>query len=195
MVPSPNGFPSPVTPNVNAICLEKRISNGECLAATPICLIRRQDFRTRLTILLGLIFILATLAIGCIRKTQFNVTWSFALGTNAVIRMKQDLPARGFYEFTLEFTGVDRAQFVSEKWPLVMNVDLHLLVRTNDQLVLSTNISKLEFSNISDKRKVADYGLPGFIVPNATTVDCTIEDFTRGPARPVQIILLRVLAK
>ena len=146
-------------------------------------------------IFLFLLAIVAFAATGCTKTPRYVLSSTFDLGTNAVVNIKQEIPASGAYEFSLKFLGVDRSQFLAEKWPLEISVDLHFVVKTNDQTMWDTNFTKLNFSHISDEQKVTVYALSGFLISKGVIMDCVVVDRSVGLKGPVQLVFFRALAK
>jgi hypothetical protein len=129
------------------------------------------------------------------KRASFRASSLFGFGTNATLNVQGDLPAGGYYLFLLKFHGVDRPRFRQEKWPVEMRTNLRLLVKTNGQTVLSTNISTLRFDYISDERKELVYHIDGISLPERVKVECVLEDLSVGLKHPAEFVFVRAMPK
>ena len=128
-------------------------------------------------------------------RSPLKTSLSFELGTNAVLHLQRELPSGGYYVFLLKFPGIDRSKFEKDKWPLQLGANFSLLVKTNGEIILTTNISTLRFDYINEKRKELVYYVAGLSLPQGVKVGCAFEDLGSGPVRPAEFIFVRAMAK
>ena len=119
----------------------------------------------------------------------------FGLGTNAVVSIQQELTLGGYYLFLLKLPGIDRSKFKAENWPLEMRSSFYLLVKTNGQTVMETNVSAVRFDYISDERKELVYHITGLSLPEGVKMDCVIKDLGAQPQHPAEFVFVRAVSK
>jgi len=140
-------------------------------------------------------------AAGCERlllpSTQDYTVIPFDLGKNGVANVRRDPAVPGYYNFTILFPDVTRSQVLTEKekWPARIPVRIHMLIKTNGETALDTNVLEARFSSISDSKHTVAYALPGFSLSSGATVNCELSDATPGPERRAELLFARVRPK
>jgi hypothetical protein len=152
--------------------------------------------KTRQRVLVTAFWFLLVLLTGCRSEEDTEkAKFRFGLGTNAVVHIQHELSSSGYYLFLLKLPGIDRSKFAAEKWPLELPAKFHLLFKTNEHIILDSNVLTLRFDYINDEKRELVYHVGGLSLLKGAKVDCLIEDLGTEPKRPAEFIFLRAKPK